>query len=74
MNDEILKDHNQISECCNAPMYANIDICSDCKEHSSPIQELCGTCGCQITSNDAFKYDGYCFECYDNEIRGMTYE
>jgi len=26
-------DKNVVSSCCGMPVYANLDICSDCKEH-----------------------------------------
>jgi len=34
MNDEIIKDNERLSICCGAPLYSNMDICSDCKDHS----------------------------------------
>lgn len=36
-----------VSSCCGAPIYDDDDICSDCGEHCSGIQdcELCGGTG-----------------------------
>ena len=39
MNDEIIKDTDRLSQCCDAPLYSNMDICSECLEHSSPIED-----------------------------------
>lgn len=30
----------RVSNCCEAPIYADTDVCSDCKEHSEPIDQL----------------------------------
>lgn len=37
MTDEIL--YTGISNCCGAPIYANTDICSECKEHCEEAKE-----------------------------------
>lgn len=39
MNDEIIKDRDRLSICCGAPLYMDMDICSDCKEHSGIEEE-----------------------------------
>ena len=30
----------QLSDCCGAPMYSDIDMCSDCKEHCTSTIEM----------------------------------
>lgn len=44
------------SECCDAKMWANTDICGDCKEHSETY-EVCGECGDECDEMDKHEYD-----------------
>lgn len=41
MSTEIydIKDEEAVSSCCGAPMYTDMDICSDCKEHCDSVSE-----------------------------------
>ena len=32
-------DREWVSHCCGAKMYANIDMCSDCKEYCEAVTE-----------------------------------
>ena len=72
-----LKDKNLVSSCCSAPVYANTDICSRCKEHCKiekiEEEEFCGNCGIPISIKEAEKCNGFCQDCYENEIIGMKY-
>ena len=42
-NDEICFEGDGTSDCCGAPVYSDIGICSDCKEHCN-IQRTCPEC------------------------------
>jgi len=36
----IEKEEDVVSNCCGAPVYAETDVCMDCKEHCEVIGEL----------------------------------
>ena len=29
----------EVSDCCGASIYPETDVCSDCKEHCTPVEE-----------------------------------
>ena len=48
LEDKIYKHQHQLSgssDCCGAPVYDDILICSDCKDHCDYANEVCGFCG-----------------------------
>lgn len=49
MNDNKMQNYQHEksgqSDCCGASVYADIMICSECKDHCEYYLELCGFCG-----------------------------
>jgi len=55
------------SDCCEAPVYGDYLICSDCKEHCDYLPELCGYCGdVEVEEEGEFCSDS-CWKGYEHE-------
>lgn len=48
---------NVVSSCCGAPMFEDVDICPECKEHCNPI------CLCEICEGEGKVNGQKCEEC-----------
>lgn len=52
----------------------HIDTDFDAEHEEECGNEFCGNCGHVLEKKDQKEeYDGYCQDCYENEIRGMKY-
>jgi len=69
MDDENYKDNDKLSNCCGAPIYSDMDICSACKEHCGEVI-ICPQCGEDFEPKDG---EELCPDCFDDEIIAMKF-
>jgi len=70
LEDKIYK-HQPIqegeSDCCGRPVYADMMICSECKDHCDYAEKLCGYCGdVEVDEDEDFCCDD-CWKGYEWE-------
>ena len=58
----------ETSDCCDARMWNNTDICGDCKEHADTY-EVCGECGEECDEIEDYEYRALEKESYEEMMR-----
>lgn len=70
LEDKIYKHQHEKSgrsDCCGAPVYEDIVICSQCNDHCEYANELCGYCGDnEVEEGEQFCCDD-CWKGYASE-------
>jgi predicted amidophosphoribosyltransferase len=70
LEDKIYK-HQYIkegqSDCCNAEIYIDVMICSECQDHCDHAPKLCGYCGDELYDEDDDFCSNDCWKGYEHE-------
>tara|TARA_R100001463_G_scaffold103430_1_gene157729 strand:+ start:875 stop:1168 length:294 start_codon:yes stop_codon:yes gene_type:complete len=75
LDEKILKHRHETSgrsDCCGAPVYDDIIVCSDCMDHCEYGDKLCGYCGDELynsqSDDDSLEF------CSDDCWKGYKWE